>query len=135
MFRGGGPPRFGSSGAVEYNEPALVAKLLELFPTGKAWIPISKWSHDLPETLQEPISRFGGLGKFATSQPNFFIVRKENDINVVALTPMATELCRERAKVLKEREKRNAKLAQRRGGGRGGLGRGRGNFGSGGRRY
>lgn len=134
-FRGaGGPPRFGSGGVVEYNEPALVAKLLELFPIAKGWIPISKWSHDLPETLQEPISRFGGLGKFATSQSNFFIVRKENNINVVALTPMAAELCREKAKVIKEREKQRAKLAQRRGG-RGGFGRGRGNFGSrGGRR-
>lgn len=137
-FRGGGgPARFGSGGATEYNEPALVAKLLELFPTAKGWIPISKWSHDLPETLQEPISRFGGLGKFATSQSNFFIVRKENNITVVALTPMATELCREKAKVIKEREKQMAKLALRRGGrgGRGGFGRGRGNFGSrGGRR-
>lgn len=141
----GGPQRFGSGGgAVEYNEPSLVAKLLELFPEGKSWVPVSKWASDIPEQLQEPLSRFGGLGKFAASQSNFFIVRKENNLNVVALTPMATELCRERAKILKDKEKRAAKFAQRRGGGGGGRGGfrggsggfrgGRGNFGSGGRR-
>lgn len=140
--RGGGPPRFGSGGgAMEYNEPTLVAKLLELFPEDKSWIPVSKWSRDIPDHLQEPISRFGGLGKFAASQSNFFIVRKENDLNVVALTPMAMELCRERTKLIKEREKRNLKFAEKRRG-RGGLrgarggsfGRGGGHFGSGGRR-
>lgn len=127
--RGGMPPqRFGGA-PPEFNEPMLVAKLLEHFPEEKTWIPISKWMHDLPEQLQEPISRFGGLGKFATSQANFFIVRKENNINVVALTPMAMELCREKAKIAKDREKRNAKMNQRRG--RGG---GRGSFGGGGGR-
>lgn len=136
--RGGRPP-YGGGGSVQYNEPTLIAKLLELFPEDKSWIPVSKWSSNLPEDLQEPLSRFGGLGKFTSSQSNFFIVRKENNINVVALTPMAFEMCREKTNIIKDREAKNAKQAMRRGGARGrggnrgGGGRSGGNFGSGNR--
>ncbi|RNF04219.1 uncharacterized protein Tco025E_08206 [Trypanosoma conorhini] len=103
----GRPPQNFSQGGYRnsLNEPQLVARLLELFPSGKPCMPINKWASSIPEDIQEALVPFGGLAQFTASQSNFFIVRKENGTVVVSLSTMASTLCAKREKTLKTRRK------------------------------
>ncbi|ESL09854.1 hypothetical protein TRSC58_02421 [Trypanosoma rangeli SC58] len=109
------PPQNFSQGGYRnsLNEPQLVAKLLELFPSEKPWTPINKWASSIPEDVQEALVSFGGLAQFAASQGNFFIVRKENGTVVVSLSTMASTLCAKRDKNKKREEKAAAFSARR----------------------
>lgn len=100
-------------GGVTMNEPQLIVRLLEHFPLGKTAIPIAKWAPALPDELQEALVLYGGLGSFANSQSNFFIVRKENGVNVVALSSMGLELCIERNSIEKQTNKRIGKVERK----------------------
>ncbi|PBJ79775.1 hypothetical protein BCY84_02192 [Trypanosoma cruzi cruzi] len=114
-LRGRPPQNFQQGGyRNSLNEPQLVAKLLELYPSGKSWMPINKWASSIPEEIQEALVAFGGLAQFTASQSNFFIVRKENGTVVVSLSTMASELCAKREKNIKKREEKAAAFSARR---------------------
>lgn len=96
-----------------FNEPELVVRLLELYPVDKTWIPVGKWMHDIPDEVKEALVPYGGLTQFAGTQSNFFIVRKENGVNVVSLSTMGLQLCREKARQDRQNQKQTEKLKQR----------------------
>ncbi|KEG08443.1 hypothetical protein DQ04_07171000 [Trypanosoma grayi] len=111
----GGPPQSFSQVARRntFSEPQLVARLLELYPSGKSWLPVNKWASSIPEDIQEALVPYGGLAQFAVSQTNFFIVRKENGTAVVSLSTMASSLCAEREKNIKKRAEKAAAFSTR----------------------
>lgn len=91
--------RFIHRGSLSHpTEPQLVARLLELFPTDKTWVPVSKWAQAMPDEVREVLVAYDGLGNFTSSQTNFFIVRSENGVKMVSLSTMGMRLCRERAR-------------------------------------
>ncbi|KAH9597257.1 hypothetical protein LSM04_007202 [Trypanosoma melophagium] len=113
--RGGHSQPFSQGGPRNtLSEPQLVARLLELYPSGKSWLPVNKWASSIPEDIQEALVPYGGLAHFAVSQSNFFIVRKENGTSVVSLSTMASSLCAEREKNIKKRAEKAAAFFSRR---------------------
>ncbi|CCW62459.1 unnamed protein product [Phytomonas sp. EM1] len=100
--------------AIQMSEPQLVAKLLELFPVEKSWVPVSKWAQSLSDEVKELLVAYDGLGKFVSKQSNFFIVRTENGVKMVSLTTMGVSLCQGREKKEKFERMKSEKFSQRR---------------------
>jgi hypothetical protein len=73
------------------SEPQVVAKLIELYPN-QTFIAVHQWARVLPEEVKEVLASYGGLGSFLRSQPNFFLVKKENEVLSVCLTPLSSNL-------------------------------------------
>jgi hypothetical protein len=109
--RGSGGPRAGSRSGP--SEPQIIARLLALFPPGKGFVPVNKWASLLPDEVQEALVPYGGLSAFTRSQVNFFIVRQENGVTVVSLSPMGGELSNQQAAKEKREQQRAEKLKEK----------------------
>ena len=108
---GGGPP---PNNRNLPNEPQIIARLMEQFPTHKGFVPISRWATALPDDLQEALVPYGGLSAFARAQANFFIVRQENGVPVVSLSSMGAELSHQRRLKQKQKQKQAEKQREKR---------------------
>mmetsp|Transcript_8834 Transcript_8834/g.9944 ORF Transcript_8834/g.9944 Transcript_8834/m.9944 type:complete len:125 (-) Transcript_8834:70-444(-) len=94
--------------------PQIVGRLLDLFPqsgervVGKT--SVGKWASSLPDEVSEVLTQHGGLAKFASANPNFFHVSKENGTLTVSLTSLSTGLLQQKKfKEAQRLEKANEK--------------------------
>lgn len=94
--------------------PQIVGRLLDLFPTQgerhAAKTSVGKWAASLPDEVNEVLAQHGGLAKFASANPNFFSISKENGTLAVSLTSMASGLLSQKKfKEAQREEKANEK--------------------------
>lgn len=88
--------RFGQRKALTV--PEVVGKLLEKFTCEgeKTKMTVGKLASTLPDELNETLSEHGGLARFASSNPNFFTVIRENGTLVITLSEMSRSLVRQK---------------------------------------
>ena len=125
------------------NVPQVVAKIMDSW-TFTNWVEAAKVASSLPEDVSEFVAAKGGFVSFCKASPNFFLVKKDNGVAFVNLSPLSDhikkqkkfkELQREESRKLKEESGGNTFTARGRGGGGGFQDRNapRGGFGGGGR--
>jgi hypothetical protein len=79
--------------------PEVVGKLLEKFAEKgeiRTKMTVGKLASSLSDDINESLCEHGGLARFATSNPNFFTVVRENGTLVVFLSDMSANLCRQK---------------------------------------
>jgi hypothetical protein len=81
--------------------PAVIGKVLQKFPIEngnlRTKMTVGKLAATLPDELNESLSEHGGLARFASSNPNFFTVVRENGTLVVSLSELSSSLLRQKS--------------------------------------